>query len=76
MTATSLRREPLARRRLGAPLLLVVVLVTPAAPYTPLGKAYGLAERILSAVLLNVLLLASQFLFFARHRHVIDWARP
>ncbi|MFC5848217.1 hypothetical protein [Deinococcus petrolearius] len=56
--------------------LLVVVLVTPAAPYTPLGKAYGLAERILSAVLLNVLLLASQFVFFARHRHVIEWERP
>lgn len=56
--------------------LLVVLAVTPAAPYTPLGKAYGLAERILSAVLLNVLLLASQFLYFARHRAVIEWERP
>lgn len=56
--------------------LLVVLLVTPPAPYTPVGKAYGIAERVLSAVLLNVLLLGSQFLFFARHRSVIEWNRP
>lgn len=56
--------------------LLVVIFVTPGAAYTPLGKAYGLAERVLSAVLLNTLLLGSQFLFFARHRPVIEWERP
>ena len=56
--------------------LLVVVLVTPAAFYTPVARAYGLAERIVSAVMLNVLLLASQFLFFARHRRVTEWERP
>ncbi|ULH17662.1 hypothetical protein MF271_19815 (plasmid) [Deinococcus sp. KNUC1210] len=56
--------------------LLVVLLVTPNGAYTPLGKMYGLAERVLSAVLLNFLLLASQFLFFARHHPVIAWERP
>lgn len=56
--------------------LLVVLLVTPNGVYTPLGKVYGLAERVLSAVLLNFLLLASQFLFFARHHPVIAWERP
>ena len=55
--------------------LLVVLLVTPSAPYSPLGKAYGLAERVLSAVLLNALLLGSQFLFYLRHRPVIEWQR-
>lgn len=55
--------------------LAVVFLVTPAAPYSPLGKAYGLAERVLSAVLLNALLLGSQFLYFLRHRPVIEWQR-
>ncbi len=53
--------------------VLVVLLVTPLGPYTPVGKAYGLAERVLSAVLLNTLLLGSQFLFFVRHRPVIAW---
>ncbi len=56
--------------------LLVFVLVTPDSNFTPLGKFYGLMGRILSAVLLNALLLGSQFLFFARHRKVIDWERP
>lgn len=56
--------------------LLIFVLVTPDSNFTPLGKFYGLAGRILSAVLLNALLLASQFLFFARHRRIIEWERP
>ncbi|GAA3996672.1 hypothetical protein GCM10022631_03820 [Deinococcus rubellus] len=56
--------------------LLIFVLVTPDGNFTPLDKFYGLMERILSAVLLNSLLLASQFLFFARHRRVIDWEKP
>ena len=56
--------------------LLVFVLVTPDSNFTPLGKFYGLMGRILSAVLLNALLLGSQFLFFARHRKVIEWERP
>ncbi|TSA84485.1 hypothetical protein FNU79_11000 [Deinococcus detaillensis] len=56
--------------------LLIFLLVTPDSNFTPLGKFYGLSGRILSAVLLNALLLASQFLFFARHRQVIDWETP
>ncbi|WP_420596152.1 hypothetical protein [Deinococcus sp.] len=56
--------------------LLIFVFVTPSSNFTPLGKFYGLAGRILSAVLLNALLLGSQFLFFARHRSVIEWEKP
>lgn len=56
--------------------LLIFLLVTPDSNFTPLGKFYGLVGRILSAVMLNALLLASQFLFFARHRQVIDWEKP
>ena len=56
--------------------LAVVLSLHPLGPYTPLGKFYGLNERVLSAVLLNVLLLGSQFLYFARHRQLIAWERP
>jgi hypothetical protein len=56
--------------------LSVVLALTPPGPYSPLGKFYGLSERVLSAVLLNALLLASQFLYFARHRRLIAWERP
>ena len=56
--------------------LTVVLILTPSAPYSPLGKFYGLNERVLSAVLLNTLLLASQFLYFIRHRRLIAWERP
>ena len=56
--------------------LLIFVLVTPDSDFTPLGKFYGLAGRVLSAVLLNALLLGSQFIFFARHRSVIEWEKP
>ncbi len=56
--------------------LLIYLLVTPESEYTPLGKFYGLAGRVLSAVLLNALLLGSQFLFFARHRQIIEWEKP
>ncbi|AWN23262.1 hypothetical protein DKM44_08510 [Deinococcus irradiatisoli] len=56
--------------------LSVVLLITPEGNYTPLGKFYGLSERVLSAVLLNFLLLISQFLFFARHHNVIAWDAP
>ncbi len=56
--------------------LAVVLAVTPSGPYTPLGKFYGLSERVLSAVLLSALLLFSQFLYFVRHRRLIAWERP
>ncbi|GGJ74220.1 hypothetical protein [Deinococcus aquiradiocola] len=56
--------------------LAVVLVFTPSAPYTPLGKVYGLNERVLSAVLLNALLLGSQFMSFVRHRALIVWERP
>ena len=56
--------------------LLVFILVTPDSNFTPLGKFYGLSGRVLSAVLLNALLLGSQFIFFARHRSVIEWEKP
>lgn len=56
--------------------LLIFLLVTPDSNFTPLGKFYGLVGRMLSAVLLNTLLLITQFLFFARHRQVIDWEKP
>jgi len=56
--------------------LAVVLGFTPSAPYTPLGKVYGLNERVLSAVLLNALLLGSQFMYFVRHRALIVWERP
>ncbi len=56
--------------------LRVVLALTPPGPYSPLGKFYGLSERMLSAVLLNALLLGSQFLYFLRHRRLIVWERP
>ena len=56
--------------------LAVVLALTPPGPYSPLGKFYGLSERVLSAVLLNALLLGSQFLYFIRHRRLIVWERP
>ncbi|WP_456831160.1 hypothetical protein [Deinococcus sp. UYEF24] len=56
--------------------LAVVLALTPTGPYTPLGKFYGLSERVLSAVLLSALLLFSQFLYFVRHRRLIAWERP
>jgi hypothetical protein len=56
--------------------LSVVLALTPTGPYTPLGKFYGLSERLLSAVLLSALLLFSQFLYFVRHRGLIAWERP
>lgn len=56
--------------------LAVVLALTPPGPYSPLGKFYGLSERVLSAVLLNTLLLGSQFLYFLRHRRLIVWERP
>jgi hypothetical protein len=55
--------------------LLITLLVVPDTPYSPTGKAYGLAERVLSAVLLNLLLLASQFLYELRHRPAVAWDR-
>ncbi|WP_261663693.1 hypothetical protein [Deinococcus sp. Marseille-Q6407] len=55
--------------------LSFVALTTPAGPYTPVGKLYDLSGRLLSAVLFNTLLMLSQFIYFARHRNVIEWER-
>lgn len=54
----------------------VVLLVTPDRSYTPLAKVYDLSGRVLSAVLFNIVLLGSQFLFYLRHRDVIEWEKP
>ncbi|CAM3720554.1 hypothetical protein [Deinococcus frigens] len=56
--------------------LSAVLFVTPMRPYTPLGKVYDLSGRVLSAVLFNIVLLGSQFLFYLRHRDVIEWEKP
>lgn len=53
-----------------------VLLITPDRAYTPLAKVYDLSGRVLSAVLFNIVLLGSQFLFYLRHRDVIDWEKP
>ena len=55
--------------------LSFVVLTVPESPYGPTGKLYDLSGRLLSAVMFNSLLLLSQFVYFARHRHVIEWER-
>ena len=56
--------------------LAAVLLLTPDRSYTPLAKVYDLAGRVLSAVLFNIVLLGSQFLFYLRHRDVIEWEKP
>ncbi len=56
--------------------LAAVLLLTPDRAYTPLAKVYDLAGRVLSAVLFNIVLLGSQFLFYLRHRDVIEWEKP
>ncbi|CAM4073511.1 hypothetical protein [Deinococcus marmoris] len=56
--------------------LAVMLFITPQRPYTTLGKFYELSGRVLSAVLFNIVLLGSQFLFYLRHRNVIDWEKP
>ncbi|MFK7601626.1 hypothetical protein ACI3L1_05380 [Deinococcus sp. SM5_A1] len=56
--------------------LSAVLLITPIRPYTPIDKLYDLSGRVLSAVLFNIILLGSQFLFFLRHRDVIEWEKP
>lgn len=56
--------------------LVMVLLITPERAYTPLAKVYDLSGRVLSAVLFNIVLLGSQFLFFLRRRAVIEWEKP
>lgn len=56
--------------------LAAVLLITPERAYTPLAKVYELSGRVLSAVLFNIVLLGSQFLFFLRRRPVIEWEKP
>lgn len=53
-----------------------VLLITPDRAYTPLAKVYDLSGRVMSAVLFNIVLLGSQFLFYLRHRKVIEWEKP
>ncbi len=52
-----------------------VIITVPADHYSAQGKLYDLAGRLLSAVMFNFLLLLSQFVYFARHRPVIEWER-
>ncbi|MDV6374049.1 hypothetical protein [Deinococcus arenicola] len=56
--------------------LAVMLLITPDRSYTPVAKFYDLSGRVLSAVLFNIVLLGSQFLFYLRHRDVIEWEKP
>lgn len=56
--------------------LAVVLLVTPDGTHTPLGKAYGICERVLSAALMNVFLLVGAFYTYRRGRRVVEWEKP
>lgn len=52
-----------------------VIVTVPQHQYDTVGKLYDLSGRLLSAVMFNSLLLLSQFVYFARHRQVIEWER-
>lgn len=54
----------------------VVLFLTPDAPHSPLGKFYGVCERVLSAALMNVFLLIGQFYSYRRGRRVVEWEKP
>lgn len=56
--------------------LLVVLLVSPDAPHSPLGKAYGIAERVLTAAMMNAFLLLGHFYAYRRGRRVVEWEKP
>lgn len=56
--------------------LAVVLLFTPDQPYSALGKAYGIAERVLSAAIMNAFLLVGLFYLYRRERRVVEWEKP
>lgn len=56
--------------------LLVVLLVSPGELHSPLGKAYGIAERVLTAAMMNAFLLLGQFYVYRRTRRVVEWEKP
>lgn len=56
--------------------LWVVLFLTPDAPHSPLGKFYGVCERVLSAALMNVFLLIGQFYSYRKGRRVVEWEKP
>ncbi|GGL19563.1 hypothetical protein [Deinococcus radiotolerans] len=53
----------------------VVLFISPAAPHDPLGKFYGVCERVLSAAVMNIFLLIGQFYAYRRNRRVVEWER-
>ncbi len=56
--------------------LMVVLFTSPTEAHSALGKFYGLCERILSAALMNVFLLLSQFYVYRKGRRVLEWEKP
>ncbi|GAA5532237.1 hypothetical protein [Deinococcus aluminii] len=54
----------------------VVLLLSPDAPHSALGKFYGVCERILSAAIMNVFLLMGQFYSYRQGRRVVEWEKP
>ncbi|MFC6591399.1 hypothetical protein ACFP81_04815 [Deinococcus lacus] len=56
--------------------LLTVLLVSPSDLHSPLGKAYGVAERVLTAAMMNAFLLLGQFYAYRRGRRVVEWEKP
>lgn len=55
---------------------MVVILISPADIHSPLGKFYGICERVLSAAIMNVFLLMGQFYSYRKSRRVVEWEKP
>lgn len=56
--------------------LSVVLFAAPESAHSPLGKFYGICERVLSAALMNVFLLVGQFYSYRKGRKVVEWDKP
>lgn len=56
--------------------LAVVLGLSPETPHSPLGKFYGICERVLSAAIMNVFLLIGQFYGYRKGRRVVEWEKP
>ena len=56
--------------------LWVVVFLSPQDAHSPLGKFYGICERVLSAAIMNVFLLMGQFYSYRKGRRVVEWEKP
>ncbi len=56
--------------------LWAVIFLSPTDLHSPLGKFYGICERVLSAAIMNVFLLLGQFYSYRRGRRVVEWEKP